>query len=255
MDLGNIEKDIPKTQWKELSILLEMRLNGQTTYISYSEELEKYADMLYSTNVYSKSKSEITEQTENEKDFDTIDINSIQVSEARQVGPEIVAKSVWDELELESLFSSCEFSENEISVSMALMVDGSGFPVYSRVYEGNVSEPETLEEVIQDVKSNTPSIASTTPPVFVMDRGIATKENIEFLKHSKYGYIVVERANIAKEYQDEFSALKKLLDEKSDSLEEFGWETIRSASRIEEGKEEEVLGRIKVYVKEVIVKN
>ena len=362
MDLGNIEKDIPKTQWKELSTLLEMRLNGQTTYISYSEELEKYADMIYAKNVYTKSKSEIMEQTEKEKDFDTIDIGSIQVSEARQVGPEIVAKSVWDELELESFFRSCEFSENEISVSMALiigrlinpggetethrwfqnrtaliemtpndisgigkdifyttgdllyenkdkiesylyekemnlftlerkvflfdltntyfegnakgsalafhgkskekrsdcplvsmalMVDGSGFPVYSRIYEGNVSEPETLVEVIKDVKNNTPSIASIAPPVFVMDRGIAIKDNIKFLKRSGYGYILVERTNIAKEYQNEFNALKKQIDEKSEDLEEFGWEIIRSPSRIEEGKEKEVLGRIKVYVKEV----
>ena len=362
MDLGNIEKEIPKTQWKELSTLLEMRLNGQTTYISYSEELEKYADMLYATSVYSKSKSEITEQTKKEKDFDTIDINSIQVSEARQVGPEIVAKSVWDELGLESLFRSCEFSENEISVSMALiigrlinpsgeaethrwfqnrsaliemtpndisgigkdifyttgdllyenkekiesylyeketslftlerriflfdltntyfegnakgsalafhgkskekrsdcplvsmalMVDGSGFPVYSRIYEGNVSEPKTLKEVIQDVKNNTPSIASIAPPVFIMDRGIAIEENIKFLKSSGYGYILVERTNIAKEYQDEFNSLKTHIDKKSENLEEFGWEAIRSPSRVEEGKEEEVLGRIKVYVKEV----
>jgi len=122
MELGYIEKDIPKTQWKELSTLLEMRLSGQTAYISHSDKLEKYADMLYSTNVYSKSKSEIAEKIEKEKDYDTIDVNSIKVSEARQVGPEIVAKSLWDELEFESLLKDCEFSENEISVSMALII-------------------------------------------------------------------------------------------------------------------------------------
>ena len=361
MDLGNIEKDIPKTQWKELSTLLEMRLSGQTAYISHSEILEKFADMLYATNVYSKSKSEITEQMVKERDYDTIDINSIQVSEARQIGPEIVAKSLWDELEFESLLRGFGFSENEISVSMALiigrlinpgaeiethrwfrtrtaliemtpadisgigkdifyttgdllfenknkieanlyekettlfalerkvflfditntyfegnakgsalarfgkskenrsdcplvsmalMVDGSGFPVFSRIYEGNVSEPKTLEEVIKDVKENTPSIALAAPTVFVMDRGIATKDNIEYLKRSGLGYVLIERTNIAKEYLDEFSALKNQIEDKSEAFKENGWETIRSPGRIEEGKDEEVPGRIKVYVKE-----
>ena len=40
-----------------------------------------------------------------------------------------------------------------------------------------------------------------------MDRGIATAENIQFLKDQGFGYTLIERADKSSEYLDEFSKL------------------------------------------------
>ncbi|MFZ3170672.1 MAG: hypothetical protein WA118_01595 [Carboxydocellales bacterium] len=49
-----------------------------------------------------------------------------------------------------------------------------------------------------------------TLPTIVMDRGIATKDNIALLKDKEYPYIVVERRAVEQEYLiKEFEAAKE----------------------------------------------
>ena len=76
-------------------------------------------------------------------------------------------------------------------VTLALVLDSSGFPIRSRVYEGNVSESGTLPEMIFDLQD------SATPqdqqPTVIMDAGIATDENVAWLKEHGYNYLVVSR--------------------------------------------------------------
>lgn len=74
-------------------------------------------------------------------------------------------------------------------VTLALVLDGSGFPKRSEIFAGNVTESAPLEKMLQQLGS-TP--ASTAPTV-VMDAGIATEENIEWLKGRGYPYLVVSR--------------------------------------------------------------
>jgi Transposase len=74
-------------------------------------------------------------------------------------------------------------------VTLGLVLDADGFPKRTEVFEGNVSEPGTLEGMI-----NTLSFADRqTRPLIVMDAGIATQSNILWLKEKGYGYIVVSR--------------------------------------------------------------
>ena len=42
--------------------------------------------------------------------------------------------------------------KNEQIVTLGLVLDSSGFPERSHVYEGNVSEPATLSEMIHDLQ-------------------------------------------------------------------------------------------------------
>lgn len=76
-------------------------------------------------------------------------------------------------------------------VTLALVLDGSGFPKRSHVFEGNVSEASTLAEMIHELQS--PGIALLQKPTVVMDAGIATQENIDWLKDHQYPYLVVSR--------------------------------------------------------------
>jgi len=69
-------------------------------------------------------------------------------------------------------------------VTLALMLDSSGFPKCSRVFEGNVSEPATLKKMIKHMerKKVSPEIFKPSKATIVMDAGSATADNIEWLK-------------------------------------------------------------------------
>lgn len=92
-------------------------------------------------------------------------------------------------------------------VSLALMVDADGFPVTSRVYKGNIGEPATLRDILEDMGYLNPNGQLeflTTKPVLVMDRGIATIDNIKLVKDCQLPYIVVERSPKHKDYAADF---------------------------------------------------
>ena len=76
-------------------------------------------------------------------------------------------------------------------VTLGLVLDSSGFPRRSHVYKGNVSEAATLSQMLQDLDKGRPPISRK--PTVVMDAGIATEENIDWLKEHHYQYIVVSR--------------------------------------------------------------
>lgn len=87
-------------------------------------------------------------------------------------------------------------------VSLALLVDQDGFPVKSKVYKGNVSEPMTLKEVLTDC--GLLGRENLFLPTIAMDRGIATKENIALLREYHFPFVVIERADKRHHYADEF---------------------------------------------------
>jgi transposase len=74
-------------------------------------------------------------------------------------------------------------------VTLALVLDGSGFPKKSEIFTGNASEPKTLSKMLGKLVDKD---ASKTPTV-VIDAGIATKENIDWLVDNHYHYIAVSR--------------------------------------------------------------
>ena len=74
-------------------------------------------------------------------------------------------------------------------VTLALVLDASGFPKRSEVFSGNVSEPKTLEHMLQRL-SGAPG---THGPTVVLDAGIATEENIAWLQGEGYRYLAVSR--------------------------------------------------------------
>ena len=76
-------------------------------------------------------------------------------------------------------------------VTLALVLDSSGFPRRSHVCEGNVSEPKTLAEMLHDLEGRG-GFAGPKPTV-VMDAGIATDDNVNWLREHKYPYLVVSR--------------------------------------------------------------
>ena len=72
-------------------------------------------------------------------------------------------------------------------VTLALLMDADGFPKKSKVLEGNVSEPGTLEKIVHRISTK------AKKPIMVMDAGIGTKKNIKWMADNGYHYIVVSR--------------------------------------------------------------
>lgn len=71
-------------------------------------------------------------------------------------------------------------------ITLGVVLDGSGFVRRSEVFDGNVVEGQTLEAMLAGL--NAPAGA-----LVVMDRGIATEENLGWLCENGYRYLVVSR--------------------------------------------------------------
>ncbi len=95
-------------------------------------------------------------------------------------------------------------------VTLGLVLDSSGFPRRSHVYEGNVSEPTTLAEMLQDLERGTYS--TELKPTVVMDAGIATDDNVTWLRAHHYPYLVVSRKR-HREFDEKSSVVVKEDDE------------------------------------------
>ncbi len=76
-------------------------------------------------------------------------------------------------------------------LTLALVVDECGFAKYSRLYPGNQVECHTLQHIIESLVALRPNLAQDR--TVIIDAGIATEENITFLKANGFHYIVVQR--------------------------------------------------------------
>lgn len=77
-------------------------------------------------------------------------------------------------------------------VTLALVVDGEGFPKLSRIFRGNVSEPTTLVKILDEL-SDLGEDGKMFRKTVVIDAGIATEDNLKLLKEKGYDYIAVSR--------------------------------------------------------------
>ena len=74
-------------------------------------------------------------------------------------------------------------------VVLALVVNPEGFIKYSAILEGNMSDPSTLEAMIEKLRVKTSG--STKKALIVMDAGIATEDNLKMVKEKGYDYLCV----------------------------------------------------------------
>lgn len=75
-------------------------------------------------------------------------------------------------------------------ITLGLVLDRHGFPRRSDFFDGNVSEPKTLAQILDSLSSGQLGLEK---PTVVLDAGIATEKNLDWLKENEYLYIVVSR--------------------------------------------------------------
>ena len=85
-------------------------------------------------------------------------------------------------------------------MTLALTLDAAGFPQRSQVLPGNVSEPGTLEEVLQQLEA-LPDGGAERPTV-VVDAGLSTAANIAWLQAQGYAWITVQRGRTERPDRD-----------------------------------------------------
>ena len=102
-------------------------------------------------------------------------------------------------------------------IVLAVVVNTEGFLKYSDIFEGNTTDHSTLETIIH--KLNKKVFYAPDKPIVVMDAGIATEDNICFLKSEGYQYLCVSRSN-AKSYKaDTGSKPVQIVDKREQPIE------------------------------------
>ena len=71
-------------------------------------------------------------------------------------------------------------------LTLGLVLDASGFVKRSQIFAGNISEVKTLKGILE-------GLGAPANSLIVIDRGICSEENIEWLKSQDYRYLVVSR--------------------------------------------------------------
>jgi hypothetical protein len=95
-------------------------------------------------------------------------------------------------------------------VTLAVMLDSSGFVRKSEIFDGNIGEPTTFIEMLDKLavpKKDTNLFSKKS--LVVMDAGIASQANIDYLKNQGYEYIVVSKKK-DKEFNEDKAVSVKL---------------------------------------------
>jgi transposase len=71
-------------------------------------------------------------------------------------------------------------------ITLGLVIDENGFAKKSEFFSGNVSEPKTLEIILNKLESK---------GTVIIDAGIATKDNLKMIKEKGYNYLCVARGD------------------------------------------------------------
>ena len=105
-------------------------------------------------------------------------------------------------------------------ISLAVMTDGQGFIRRSKIYRGNISEPSTLRDVISELTPDSKKDRNLfhSKPVVVMDAGIATEENLTYLRANGFDYICVSRSSL-QDYSLAATGIKTVCDNRHHPIE------------------------------------
>jgi transposase len=99
-------------------------------------------------------------------------------------------------------------------VCIALVVSKCGMPLAYEVFNGNRNDSTTVEEIVESISSK----YGKASRIWVMDRGMVSEENIEFLRENSQRYILGTPKSQLRRFEGE--------------LLEGGWETIREGLEV-----------------------
>ena len=87
-------------------------------------------------------------------------------------------------------------------LSMGLVLDEEGFPFCHKVFEGNRHDCKTIIDMVKELQE---LAGLPDSPTVVLDGGIATEENLRFLKEAGFHYLVNGKRVSRKMYSEDFA--------------------------------------------------
>lgn len=94
-------------------------------------------------------------------------------------------------------------------VSIGMVFDQEGFELAHKVFEGNRHDAATLAEMIAELDGEVaqdPSLFSSQKPLVIVDAGIATRKNLDFLHARGFSYLVNDSRRGRGAYEEQFSS-------------------------------------------------
>src|SRR5205807_9851468 len=99
-------------------------------------------------------------------------------------------------------------------VCIALAVSREGMPLGYEVFAGNRSDVKTVEEIVELIESR----YGVADRIWVMDRGMVSEENLEYLREQKRRYLVGTPKSQLRQFEAEILG--------------SGWETVREGLEV-----------------------
>jgi len=98
--------------------------------------------------------------------------------------------------------------------ALGLIIDECGFSKYSELFFGNQFEWETLAGMVEKLESHLPEGARDK--MIVIDAGVATEENIGWLKENGYYYVVVNRGKVP--FEKDYSGMEVIKEDEAKGI-------------------------------------
>jgi transposase len=102
-------------------------------------------------------------------------------------------------------------------VVLALVINCEGFLKHSNIYQGNVADCSTLEDIINSLTAQTSY--TQRKPIVVIDAGIATEDNLKLLKAKGHNYMAVSRTSVKEYYADINATPVQITDNRKQPIE------------------------------------
>lgn len=112
-------------------------------------------------------------------------------------------------------------------VLSGLVLNEKGFRIHFEIFEGNLKDSETLEDIVKKVRKR----FGIEKGIFVADRGTISLDNIEAVTGEKLGYIMALKHESAKDLLGEKDMTRELFDKNSDHDLPGRWKDVIRDSR------------------------
>jgi transposase len=126
LNLGAV--NIPADQYKELANCIESMLTGQMELFSADPEIEKIATKASNkirarrSETAKSDKKDSSEQTQESPVYEQVDVQSLQASQLRSLGPEYVCHSIWNELRFNDVLLASGVSKHMLPLLEAQVI-------------------------------------------------------------------------------------------------------------------------------------
>lgn len=138
--------DLDQKYWKLLAKRIKQILGGQQLLIALDEKIEAlarhYAKLLI-------SQQKFRQIDPNKNDFQSVDINGLNSSESRSIGPEYVGLTVMKELGFFKIFRQLKFSQSSIDLASLLIVGRLIHPSSERELKRYIEQASGFNDLVK----------------------------------------------------------------------------------------------------------